>query len=184
MSVATRVIPDDPSFWKEVASTPGGESIAECIQCNTCTSSCPVEAFEPDLNVRRIIARVKIGLREDVLSDDAIWACVRCFACVARCPKHARPGEILEALRHLALNEGKAGDGPRHALAFSRSVRENGRIHEARVTTESLGLAGVLRQGLLPLEMAWRGKAPALRRRPLKSLREVQIIFEATEESE
>ncbi len=175
--------PDAPDFWKEVASTPGGESIATCIQCNTCTSTCPVEALEPNLDVRRTIARVKAGLREDVLSDNAIWACTRCFACVATCPKHARPGEILEALRHLSLKAGAEGHGPRHMLAFVKSVRENGRIHEARVTMESLGFKGLLKEGLLPLEMAWRGKAPSLRPRRLKSVTEVKRIIAAAEAS-
>lgn len=184
MSAPTRVVPDAPAFWKEVASVPGGEAIAACIQCNTCTSSCPVELLEPAFKVRQIVARVRLGLREDVLSDDAIWACARCYACVAHCPKQVRPGDVIEAVHHIALREGRQGPGPRHTRAFAESVRRDGRIHEARVTLESLGLAGVLREGLLPLAMAWRGKSPALRRRPLKSVKEIQTLLDAVEESE
>ena len=178
---ASRV--DAPAFWKEVAATPHGGAIATCIQCGTCTSSCPVEAHVPDFNVRRLVARVKLGLRDDVLSDPAIWTCTRCFACVARCPKHVEPGEIVEALRHLALREGRDGVGPRHARAFADSVRENGRIHESRVTIESIGVAGVVREGLLPVRMALHGKMPSLRRRPLKTVAEVQALIAAAEES-
>lgn len=171
------VRPDDPTFWKEVAASPRGGAIAVCIQCGTCTSSCPVEAFEPAFNVRRLVARVKLGLREDVLSDDALWTCTRCFACVARCPKDVQPGEIVEALRHIALHEGRQGPGPRHARAFAESVAEGGRINEARVTIDSIGLSGLAGQGLLPVRMALRGKSPSLRRHSLKSIAEIRTLL-------
>jgi len=179
----TRVVPDSPSFWREVASTPGGGAIASCIQCNTCTSSCPVEVLDPSFRIRQVVARVRLGLREDVLSDPAIWSCARCYACVAHCPKHVRPGDVIEAVRHLALKAGRDGPGPRHARAFAESVRENGRIHEARVTLDSIGVGGLIREGLLPLAMAWHGKMPAIRRRPLKSMKEIQTLLDDTEES-
>ena len=181
--VRTAVRPDSPTFWKEVAATPGGAALATCIQCNTCTSSCPVEALDADFNVRQFIARIRLGLREDVLSDEAIWSCARCYACVAHCPKNVRPGDVLEAVRHIALREGRPGPGARHTRAFADSVRRNGRIHEARVTFASLGVRGLLRQGLLPVRMMLRGKAPALRRHPIKSVAEVQTLIRAVEES-
>lgn len=181
LSAPTR--PESPAFWKEVAATPSGEAIATCVQCGTCTSSCPVEVLEPAFNIRRLVARVKLGLREDVLADPSIWACARCFACVARCPKDVRPGDVVEALRHISLREGRPGDGPRHARAFVASVRKGGRIHEARVTLDSVGWSGVLREGLLPLRMARRGKAPSLRHRPLKSVAEIQALMDAAEGS-
>lgn len=178
-----RTVPDSPTFWKEVAAVPGGEAVASCIQCNTCSSSCPVEAIDPDFNVRRIVARVRLGLREDVLSDDALWACARCHACIAHCPKDVRPGDVVEALRSIALREGRLGTGPRHSRAFADSVRKSGRIHEVRVTVNSLGLAGVLAEGLLPLRMAVRGKSPSLRAPRLRSIQEIQTLLKAAEES-
>ena len=173
----TPVRPDGPSFWREVAETPQGGAIATCIQCGTCTSSCPVEAYEPAFNVRRLIARVKLGLREDVLSDESLWTCTRCFACVARCPKDVQPGGIVEALRSIALTEGRQGAGPRHARAFADSVRDSGRIHEARVTIESIGLSGLAKQGALPVRMALHGKSPSLRRHRLRSIAEIQALL-------
>ena len=137
-----------------------------------------MEAYEPSFNVRRLIARVKLGLREDVLSDEALWTCTRCFACVARCPKDVQPGEIVEALRALALDEGRQGPGPRHARAFADSIADGGRIHEARVTVRSVGLAGLARQGPLAVKMAMRGKAPALRRHRLRSQSEIQALLQ------
>lgn len=180
----TGVAPDSPSFWREIASTPGGEAVGACIQCNTCTSSCPIEILEPRFRIRQVIARVRLGLREDVLSDPSIWSCARCYACIAHCPKHVRPGDVIEAIRHIALVEDREGPGPRHARAFARSIRENGRIHESRVTLDSIGIWGVLREGLLPFRMAWRGKSPAIRRRPLTPIEEIQTLFDATEGSE
>ena len=137
-----------------------------------------MEAYDPSFNVRRLVARVKLGLREDVLSDEALWACTRCFACVARCPKNVQPGEIVEALRSIALKEHRQGAGPRHAVAFADSVRDNGRISEARVTIESIGLSGLARQGALPVRMALRGKSPSLRRHRLRSISEIRALLE------
>lgn len=168
-----------PDFWQEVASIPGGESIEVCFRCETCTATCPVETLEPRFSVRGTIARVREGRREEVLSDDALWACTRCFACDASCPNHARPGEIVAALRHLSLETGAEGPGPRHALAFVNSLREYGRIHEARVTMESAGLPGFFQGGLRPLAMAWRGKGPSLRSRPIDSIADVRRILTA-----
>jgi len=182
-SVAVPVRPESARFWEEVASVPGGEAVTACIQCNTCTCSCPVELLEPAFNVRRLVARVRLGLREDVLSDDALWACARCHACVARCPRGVRPGDVIEALRHLAFREGHEGPGPRHLRAFVASLRQGGRIHEARVTIDSIGLGGVFRQGLLPVRMMVRGKAPTLRADPLKTAGEVRAILDAAEAS-
>lgn len=181
MTTLERTVPDSPTFWREVAAVPGGEAVATCIQCNTCTSSCPVEAIDLGFNVRRIVARVRLGLREDVLSDDALWACARCHACVAHCPKDVRPGDVIEALRSIALREGRMGAGPKHTRAFADSVRRNGRIHEARVTIDSLGLAGLLEEGLLPLRMAVRGKSPSLRAPRLRSIQEIRTLLEAAE---
>jgi len=44
-------------------------------------------------------------------------------------------------------------------------------------------LAGVVREGLLPVRMALHGKMPSLRRRPLKTVAEVQALIAAAEES-
>ena len=52
------------------------------------------------------------------------------------------------------------------------------------MTFDSIGFRGLIREGLLPLEMAWRGKSPAIRRRPLKSVREIQTLLDVVEESE
>ena len=171
--------PEAPHFWQAVASTPGGESIIVCLRCEACTAVCPVEALEPKFSVRGTIARVRKGRRAEVLTDDALWACTRCFACDASCPSHARPGEIVAALRHLSLEAGADGLGPRHALAFVNGVRDRGRIHEARVSMESAGLAGLFREGFRPLEMAWRGKGPSLRSRPIDSITDVRRILAA-----
>ena len=175
------VRPESPGFWEEVAAVPGGEAVTACIHCNTCTSSCPVESLEPAFNVRRLVARVRLGLREDVLSDDALWACARCHACIAHCPKGVRPGDVIEALRHLAVKEGHEGPGPRHLRAFVASLRQGGRIHEARVTIDSIGINGVVRQGFLPVRMAMRGKAPTLRAEPLSTAEEIRLLLDAVE---
>ncbi len=155
-----RVRPEVPPFWVEVASTPGGESIATCIPCEACSSPCPIGALDPGFSLPRIIGRVKAGRRQETLAAEDLWTCTRCYACAAGCPRHARPGEILGALRQLALRAGADGPGPRRARALGAQVRERGRI-----------------------DLATRGKPSPRRARPAASSAAVRGILDAAEAS-
>ena len=57
----------DPSFVDEIKRTPGGENIALCYACGTCTASCPVRAIDEQFNPRRIIHMARLGLKDIVL---------------------------------------------------------------------------------------------------------------------
>jgi len=169
---------DDFNFWKEVSLVKGGEDIKKCIQCGTCTSTCVVQAFYPRFDIRRIIAKIKLGLRKDILHSEEIWFCTRCYLCVARCPRDVKPGDIVTAIQSIALKEGiEEGHGPRHVRAFEDSIKEGGKLNEAKVTVESLGMAGLISQGSLPLRMALKGKAPKYFKKPIEGIDDVRKIL-------
>ena len=67
-------------FINEVCSIPGGEAIRSCIQCGICTGSCPT-ADKWDFPPRRVIAMVRAGLREELLSSNSMWFCASCYTC-------------------------------------------------------------------------------------------------------
>src|SRR4030042_399806 len=100
------------SFVDEVAATPGGENIRSCIQCGVCTGSCPM-AGEMEFPPRKMIALIRAGMRDEVLSSSSMWHCLSCYACTARCPRGVKPTEIAHALESLANQHGFKVGGTR-----------------------------------------------------------------------
>ncbi len=56
----------DHSFAKEMTGRIGDESLRHCIQCGTCSSTCPVSLYM-DYTPRRIVAMTREGFKDDVL---------------------------------------------------------------------------------------------------------------------
>ncbi|RLG97296.1 heterodisulfide reductase, partial [Candidatus Bathyarchaeota archaeon] len=71
-------------FAKEVKKRLGGETITNCYQCGTCTSSCPVARVTNRFNPRKLIVKSLRGRRDDVLTGEMIWLCCSCFNCQER----------------------------------------------------------------------------------------------------
>ena len=125
------------SFLNEVRSTPGGEHILACIQCGTCTGSCPMAAFM-EYPPRKIIAMIRAGMRDEVLSSNSMWFCLSCYTCTARCPKGVKPTDLAHALESLASRHGFTIGGtrtPSMYRSFVDSIRANGRVHELGMMT-------------------------------------------------
>lgn len=98
----------DHEFIKQVMSKPGGERASNCFQCGTCTAGCPVSSLEGDYNPRRIMRKIQLGLKEEVLESPEIWQCSQCHVCVAHCPQDVRFADIIRVLRKMAVEEGYA----------------------------------------------------------------------------
>lgn len=97
----------DPRFKHDVVSHPGGENITLCYSCGTCTASCPVSNVDDEYNPRKIIRQVLLGMRDEVLSSPVIWRCILCYACYATCPQNVKFRDVMQALREMAIEEGK-----------------------------------------------------------------------------
>ncbi|MDQ7778175.1 MAG: 4Fe-4S dicluster domain-containing protein [Planctomycetota bacterium] len=96
----------DPGFKHEVSNQPGGENLKVCFACGVCTAGCPVSEIDPSYNPRRIIRMILLGMRERVLSSDAIWLCAMCYTCYAHCPQNVKFTNIMSVLRNMAEREG------------------------------------------------------------------------------
>lgn len=92
------------AFLLQVSNIPGGESIKKCIQCGTCTGSCPV-SYTMDVTPREVIALYRAGDIESILSSRTIWICASCYACTIRCPQGVLVTDILYALKRLAIEQ-------------------------------------------------------------------------------
>jgi heterodisulfide reductase subunit C len=122
----------DVSFINEVCAIPGGEAIRSCIQCGVCTGSCPT-ANQWDYPPRRVIAMVRAGLRDELLSSNSMWFCVSCYSCTVRCPRDIKPADIMHALEIIAIRSGKStkrSKTPTMYRCFVDSARGNGRVYE------------------------------------------------------
>ncbi len=130
--MGSEIKPVMKSFVDEVAATLGGEHIFSCIQCGVCTGSCPV-AGEMEYTPRKIIAMVRAGMRDEVLSSSAMWYCLSCYLCSCRCPRQVKPTELAHALESLATQQGYRVKGTRTPAmyqSFVSSIKGNGRVHE------------------------------------------------------
>jgi heterodisulfide reductase subunit C len=120
------------TFLDEVRATPGGEHVLACIQCGTCTGSCPM-ASRMEHPPRQTIAMIRAGLRDEVLSGSSMWFCLSCYSCTVRCPRGVRPTELAHALESLASQYGYKVGGtrtPQLYRSFVDSIAANGRVHE------------------------------------------------------
>ena len=95
----------EQSFKHEVASVPGGERVLNCYLCGTCTAGCPISEITADYNPRKIMRKILLGQKDELLRSGEIWRCYQCHTCVSHCPQDVRFADIIRALREIALKE-------------------------------------------------------------------------------
>jgi heterodisulfide reductase subunit C len=125
----------------DVANTPRGKGVLACIQCGRCTSSCPVARIVEEHNPRKLMEMIILGLRSDLFAGQLLWYCLSCFTCLDRCPQGGDVGEVMFAIRNLAVKEGNIPDG---ILVQAKSLFENGRV----VVASKMALVQRERHGL------------------------------------
>lgn len=94
------------SFGSEMSRFEGCAALAQCYACGSCSGVCPVEKVVPDFDPRKILHMVALGMGDDLLNSDTIWACSQCQSCVPVCPQEVRPADVIKALRESARARG------------------------------------------------------------------------------
>jgi heterodisulfide reductase subunit C len=94
----------DPDFTAEFIDA-GIETVKHCFQCGTCSGSCPSGRRTP-YKVRQIVRKCLLGLKEEVISDDALWMCTTCYTCQERCLRSVKIVEIIKKARNIASHAG------------------------------------------------------------------------------
>ena len=175
--------------------------VMNCIMCGACVSDCPVLEVDKTFIAPAALAKAyrfagdpRDGHKHERLEylskvQGGIWDCTRCNMCVEVCPKDVRPMDRIMQLREMAVEEGiKNTVGARHGDAFAGSVRRLGRLDEARLLPDSVGIWNVprlmaelpgafrlLRVGKLPWShaMPWHKPIPGIKhvRRMIDSVR-------------
>ncbi len=83
----------------------GLEVIRSCINCGTCSGSCP-SGRRTALRTRSLVRRALIG-DESVLSDINLWLCSTCYTCYERCPRDIPVTDVILKLRNIAVENGE-----------------------------------------------------------------------------
>ena len=110
--------------------------VSACIQCGTCTGSCP-NVLEMDLTPRKMWRLVILGRLSEVMASRTFILCSDCYTCTLRCPRGLPLTEAMEALKGIAF----ARREKRHRSSrlfyekFMQTVRRHGRIREMAFMT-------------------------------------------------
>lgn len=111
-----------------------------CYQCGTCTASCP-SGRRTALRVRELVRLAGMGLKDEVLNDEDVWACTTCYNCYERCPRDVKPIDILIGIRNIAVEQGFMLEGHvrtcKSLMKYGHAVSIDEKVMKMR---EDLGL--------------------------------------------
>jgi heterodisulfide reductase subunit C len=165
-------------FLEDIYSIPGGQKIKECIQCGTCSASCPT-SYAMDYTPREVIAALRAGILDRVLKSNTIWLCASCYYCTVRCPSGVKLTDVMYELKRLAVEFGlveKKAKAPVVSKLFVDLVDKNGRISEVSLVSKFMLKTNPLAAiGMMP--RAWkllvRGRMPLFPHR-IKGISELE----------
>lgn len=154
----------DPGFGEHIAKLAYGEKLFSCIQCGTCSGTCPVSPYM-DYTPRRIIAMIREGFRAEVLNSLTIWLCSSCYSCTVECPREIKITDVMYALKQEAMATGvypKRFPVPVLAREFFRGVKRTGRNSEGplmvRFFLKTFNPLGMLKNTPIAWRLFWTGR--------------------------
>jgi heterodisulfide reductase subunit C len=144
-------------FLESVRATPGGEKIDQCLQCGTCSASCP-SSRAMDYPPRAAIAALRAGMLDRVLASNTVWLCTSCYLCTVRCPAGIPFTDVMYQLKRLGIEKGYVRgrtNGVEMAKAFVEVVDRCGRSSEGELLRNYFWSTNPLR-ALAYLPLGWR----------------------------
>jgi heterodisulfide reductase subunit C len=125
----------DPRFLDEIKRLSHCREIDRCIQCGTCSSSCPMSVYM-DHPPRKIIGFIKNGFRDEALKSFTVWLCSSCYTCQVRCPAKIKITDVMYAVRREAIERKvypRRFSIPVLDREMTRIISRNGRNSEMRL---------------------------------------------------
>lgn len=105
------------------------EMVSSCMQCGTCTASCP-NGFAMDITPRAIWRMIQFGMLDDIYASHTYWMCSSCYTCTLRCPRGLKLTSVMAALKRLDMRHGKGRKDGAFYKAFMENVEAHGRVQE------------------------------------------------------
>jgi heterodisulfide reductase subunit C len=166
-----------------------GANVLECYQCGKCVGTCPVSQYM-DFPPREIMQMIKLGLRNESYMANSHWFCLTCSACSGRCPREIDIPAVMEAVRHLAIEENQVNNSKKvremrkfHEI-FLDMVKRYGRNYELRMMAEfNIRTRNLFKDMHLAPGALLKGKIP-LGVKPLKSAKAIKRMYEVAEKLE
>lgn len=173
----------------EAVNHKSGSNVLDCYQCGKCVSTCPVSAFM-EYPPREIMQMIKLELKEEALTANSTWFCLTCSACSGRCPREINIPAVMEAVRHIAIEESTLSDSKQvknirkfHEI-FLDMIKRYGRNYELRMMAEfNIRTRNLFKDMHLAPKALLKGKIP-LGVKPLKSTKAIKKMYEMAEKLE
>ncbi len=131
------------------------EMVQACIQCGTCSGSCP-NTFAMDFTPRRLWRLVLMGQEKEIYSSRTFTLCSACYYCTLRCPRGLPLTEAMAELKQIAARKGvvKHRQSSLFYRNFLKSVRRHGKVREMEFMTLYFA---AMKNPLLPFRFASLG---------------------------
>ncbi|MBA3031378.1 MAG: heterodisulfide reductase [Desulfobacteraceae bacterium] len=123
---------EEEKLQQEFYESHHGKEILKCIQCGTCSGSCPL-TDQMDHAPRELFSLIRDGFMADALCSNTPWFCVSCYQCMVRCPREIPVTDLMYALKQMAVSHDLALSSnkmPDLYEAFSREVKRAGKMNE------------------------------------------------------
>lgn len=178
----------DLEWTHKLLQNPGCERLLSCIQCGTCSGTCPLSIYM-DKTPRQIIALVREGFRDDALRSKTIWLCASCYSCSVDCPQEIKITDVMYRLKREAIQRNvwpKRFPIPVLAQEFCNLVQRKGRnsefwlVFRMALRTNPLALLQFAPLGW----RLWRTGRLSLRMERIRRVDELQFLPPATQEVE
>jgi Fe-S oxidoreductase len=80
------------------------EKLGTCLQCGTCSSSCPTY-FAMDVPPRKLWRMVSLGMKDEISRLSTYWLCTACNSCTVRCPRGIQVAESMRRVREWVIRD-------------------------------------------------------------------------------
>lgn len=144
-----------------------GNPLNTCVQCGTCSGTCPVADFM-DHTPRHLIGMIRSNFKEEVLASNTFWYCASCYHCTVRCPAQIDIAGLMYALKRYTIwkhihKEGLVG--PVFSETFVKMIVKSGRSYEPVLATTYLfssGIKDMLQEAATATSLMLKGRLPII----------------------
>jgi len=155
--------------------------ITACIQCGTCSGTCPAIEFM-DHSPRKIIGMIRADMKEEVLNSNSFWSCASCFHCSVRCPAGIDITELMYALKRYSMwkhQYKKNLIGPAFSGSFVKMITSYGKSYEPALAATYLpkfSASDIMQEAFTASNLVLSGKINILPKR-IKRIKNFQKMI-------